>query len=159
MEVAATASGLEEDQVKNALSLDGLLVVSGIFMPSTFPPPVAVLSGNIVSFLDGMVPSHMCLRFVTTRDGPVVPMEQFEVVDQQKQLLQDILIAAAPAHVLIRGAPGTGKTEFVRSILHSAGRRAFFLPFSRRETDECIEERHTRLSIAAKAVGCAGGSS
>ena len=118
---------------------------------------MVILNATIVSFLEGMISSNLCLRFVSTKDGPIIPLQRFEIADRQKQLLKSILMAPGPSQVLVSGAPGTGKTEFVRSILESAGRRAFFLSFSPREIDESSEDRRTRLRIATRTVACAGG--
>jgi SpoVK/Ycf46/Vps4 family AAA+-type ATPase len=87
-------------------------------------------------------------------EGETLPLDAFHVpqadIGHVKALLSDT--DDAPVHILLYGAPGTGKTAFARSVAADLGVRAWSV--ASRERDDDVDRR---ASLVA-GVGIAAGS-
>lgn len=85
---------------------------------------------------------------------PVDESIEWPHLEQQRQLLEGLLRNASAqrvpgVNILIHGEPGTGKTEFVKKLLHDMGMRAFAIDHTDEDGREASRSRrlsHLQLS-------------
>ncbi len=115
---------------KNLLASTGRLLQMGFVSLDYFPPPHFKLSSDMSKFFadpDSLYSMVVPLdRFLAETGKSIHPLESFPVTAFCRQILESIL-RNERASVLIHGAPGTGKTTFIATVLASMGIPAFIL--------------------------------
>jgi len=128
--VLADCAGVDGKTLKCLLSPKGRLLDMGFVLPDYMPPPHYALGDEMRQFFNDprtifsfVVPLEKHIADAATRQAA---LESFPVPAMSRGILEAIL-RGGKASVLIHGAPGTGKTTFVMSLLSSLDLRAFVL--------------------------------
>ena len=126
----ADCAGVDSKTLKGLLAPKGRLLDMGFVLPDYMPPPHYTLGDEMRHFFNDprtifsfVVPLEEHIADAGTRQ---VALESFPVPAMSRGILEAIL-RGGKANVLIHGAPGTGKTTFVMSLLSGLGLRAFIL--------------------------------
>lgn len=128
--VLADCAGVDGEALKGLLAPKGRLLDMGFVLPDYMPPPHYALGDEMRQFFNDprtifsfVVPLEKHIADASARGAA---LESFPVPALSRGILEAIL-RGGKASVLIHGAPGTGKTTFVMSLLTSLGLRAFVL--------------------------------
>lgn len=84
--------------------------------------------------------------------GSVLPLEQFHIPAEDREhivrlLRPSRLARTRPVHILLYGAPGTGKTSFVRSLAASLSVKAWAVPC---KDDDSSQDRRAALTACLR---------
>jgi len=102
---------------KSALADSGLVNVRGLFQEHG-----EYLDADVQLFLSGFLEKDELMKEIMIRDfKPVFDLESFEVDAEEKSLILNLIESKPNAKILLYGVPGTGKTEFCRSLVKKAG--------------------------------------
>ncbi|MGB4268056.1 MAG: ATP-binding protein [Spirochaetota bacterium] len=150
----AIATGLSLAAVKAALSKKGLLYTSRI-IESINPDgyEYIVLSYEIIEFLNDISNEDLLGKYVKLDNDSTIPLHEFSVSDDDKSIVTSLLKSKQACNILLYGTPGTGKTQFARSIAAHTHRKVFVLTYtSVRESSrhESISSRLIAITIAMK---------
>ncbi len=128
--VLADCAGVDGKTLKGLLAPKGRLLDMGFVLPDYMPPPHYALGDEMRQFFNDprtifsfVVPLEKYIADAATRQAA---LDSFPVPAMSRSILEAIL-RAGKASVLVHGAPGTGKTTFVMSLLASLGLRSFVL--------------------------------
>ncbi len=107
----------------------GKLAQCGIIEPLSITDPIRYiqLNDNIVSCVLGINASPLVHTLCQQVKGHTYPSESFDLPDHGLKIVQTLLRVAEPCCILFYGEPGTGKTEFAKSLIASCGKRAMFI--------------------------------
>ena len=155
----AACAGVGLDRIKRLLSPRSRLLDMGFVKPDFMPPPHYALGDEIRQFFaDPETLFSFVLPLKAYRDkasAREAPLESFPVPAASRGILEAIR-RGGRANVLVHGAPGTGKTTFVTSLLESLGLPAFIMSAVGGNEDE--RPPLLRLKVAAHLARNAGAT-
>jgi transitional endoplasmic reticulum ATPase len=151
----ARATGISITHTWNAVSREGRLCLSGLLVPGC-PPSTTVLSDGVKHFLAGVESTSFAERFCVQYSGDTFPLDSFPVAPAQADVVQRLVSAGKPVHILIYGVAGTGKTEFAKSVIRSAGKAGFFVRNG--AADPRPDRSCRRLALTAAGISVDSGS-
>ncbi|HNX60471.1 MAG TPA: AAA family ATPase, partial [Spirochaetota bacterium] len=86
------------------------------------------LNELLIEYIDGRETSKTLLSgFVQLVESCTFPLESFSVAADDTAMMLKIIKEGSPFNILLHGEPGTGKTEYAKSIIHASGCRALFV--------------------------------
>ena len=109
------------------------------------------ISENLYDFLTNKDSDISDLHKCELRNSKVYPIESFKHLDDaKKSLCRTLFNSNRPIAILLQGSPGTGKTEYARSLAESVGKESIFLPTANpADGDKSITNRKCALSVAS----------
>lgn len=111
------------------------------------------LDQSIDEYLSGYSDTPYCADLQDLREARF-SLNSFPVSREECDLLLSLLRSNEPHHLLIYGVPGTGKTEFMHSLLAASDRSAKILRFN--ESMRNSQGRIVSLSTVSKMLAPAG---
>jgi transitional endoplasmic reticulum ATPase len=143
-------TGLSRSQIKAVISSGSNLSKSGIVdVDLSFKGRYGGIDVDetIMEFVSGLRDSSSLLgKYINEYTGAVLPPESFTVSTDDRSIIMEILRHDTPCNLLFYGKAGTGKTEFVKSLINSCGKRALFVKTPDKSVQS--EERSTALVAA-----------
>ena len=144
----ATSCGNTEQQTRQLLAADGPLVRNGILHREGLDmPPYYSLAAPVVDFLTGMGGKPLEEHFVRFDKGPTFATDSFPVTPEDLSVMQSFIAGGKPVNILVHGLAGTGKTEFTRALIATAGKRICFV-----ESGDDGNPRERRVALAGGAT-------
>lgn len=126
LEIMASTA-LTRALIMSAIKESGTLFKSGILrrIDSMFD---CEIDATIDEYLNGLIDEDELMHsFIQFKDDPILPLEKFEIDPGHTRIMQSLLKKKGSAHILLYGVPGSGKTEYARSLVKSIGKRAIFV--------------------------------
>jgi len=153
----AIATDLPLARVRNSIGKRGRLYRNGFFENIDMKRnDFYNLDKTIVEYLCGASTTTIMDRFVKTDTKEPLPITNFGLPAQEIDIVISLLNAERPCNILLYGAAGTGKTEFARAAIRSAGYEPKALQFG--DTDELFgneNENHNRILALRVGVNTA----
>lgn len=147
-------SGLPEADVVEALGASGALLRCGLLMRDDEAPlPEAAVSSMVTDGLSGISGSLSHERFCAKASEARFAPEDFGMEHVALDIMSALLRSDAPCAILLYGSPGTGKTEFARSLAASCGKEAWFLGEGRSGS---VKDRQSILPLCAASLAGSG---
>ncbi|MCX8125355.1 MAG: AAA family ATPase [Spirochaetes bacterium] len=149
----AIATTIPLTVVKRVLSKTGILYTTRI-IESISPDgyEYITLSSEIIEFLFDIEPVDILERYVKFDTGTTFPIHDFAVMPHDIKIVSTLLQSKKPCNILLYGKPGTGKTQFARSIVAYSNRKLFFLSTIIRNDTSKMESLSMRLMAITIAL-------
>ena len=100
----------------------------------------------IAEFLSGVNWETTVSEYYSADSGAIYSLTSFSVSERTTEILQSLLQSKTTTQLLLHGVPGTGKTEYARSLVRSLGKRALLVKHGR---EGKLGERRLSLQLAA----------
>jgi len=114
-----TVLGITQKQFKQITRSDSKLHQFGFIEDDRSINPV------VVDIIENQDLSIYFSDFVKTQDlDEVYPLDSFPVPEKNSAIYKGLLQADTPVSMLLYGAPGSGKTEYAKALIKSAGKKA-----------------------------------
>ncbi|TFG89630.1 MAG: ATP-binding protein [Candidatus Atribacteria bacterium] len=115
-------------QLRRILAHKAKLVSSGIIdrIDPDLNPPVR-LDDEVSAYLAGIVDMPLADKYCRKATGRTLNLNSFNMPAKSIDIACALISQDGKGHVLLHGSPGTGKTEFAKSIVAHTGKEAFFV--------------------------------
>ena len=144
----SVAIGSNPEAVCKAVSKQGRLVRLGFIeyrQENNRSTETLGMSSTIAEFLSGVDWEKTISQYYEIDSGKTYELSSFPVSSSTTDLLQSLLRSTASTHILLHGVPGTGKTEFARTLVRSVQRRALVVKHGK---EGKLAERRMGLQLA-----------
>jgi len=115
------------NSIKNCLSETSPLLVSETLERDYLPPPHFLMHEKIYNYFENPEASFPVYKPIRQSTESTFNLETFSIPMNDKELCTNILSSQSSSSLLIYGIPGTGKTEFAKTISHNTGNPVYFL--------------------------------
>jgi SpoVK/Ycf46/Vps4 family AAA+-type ATPase len=121
------ATEIPTRKVRSILQRSGKLFVSGLISGRDEPNgPHFPINYQVMEFVAGLDDIPLRDRYIREDRGKIFPVTSFHISESSIRIIEALLTSTKPCSILIYGNAGTGKTEFARTVIAHAGKRAFF---------------------------------
>ena len=119
----AIATGLDENDVANALSSGSRMMVMGLLQTTGGQNSLSVsLTSDVIAAISNRAPQSMKSNYLLEMNPSSLNLESFTIPETTRRIIRSLIQSPDRHHILVVGQPGIGKTEFIRYIARSAGR-------------------------------------
>jgi len=153
MSLLSDANGLALPAVIEALKAKGRLNSTGLIdktMPKHMPP--IMLCDHVIAMVGGIATGYLDDKYYSKDTAPTIPIKRTQVPPVATNIIQSLLTQPGAANILLYGIPGTGKTEFARSIVAASGQTAYQIRHAEDTDSRFPENRRISLMAAANSV-------
>ncbi len=160
--LASIATGLSAIDIKKSLASSGILVSSNIIdnIDHTGSNFVSI-DDSIAEYLTGISGRNILERFIKIDKGKRLNISDFFIPAEDTSIIKDILSNGEPCSILLYGIPGTGKTEYARSIAAQCSESVYTVRYGDQETGtrrkRGSNSRLIALRVAMNTVSENGG--
>lgn len=105
-----------------------------------------VLTQEFQSYLEGEGDSQFAEKNIRIDSNPAYPVDSYMKNPRDERILRDLLRSPKPCKILFYGAPGTGKTEYARSLLREV--HSEFIAIQSDDRDRRRSDRMVSLVMA-----------
>jgi len=162
--LASFATGLSSIEIRKSLNTTGMLVSSNIIESIDHTGRNFIsIDDSIAEYLTGISEKSILERFIKYDDGKCLKVEDFFIPVEDTLIIKDILNNGQPCSILLYGIPGTGKTEYARSIALQCSERVYTVRYgdqgagSRKNRSFDSDSRLLALRVAINTISENGG--
>jgi SpoVK/Ycf46/Vps4 family AAA+-type ATPase len=119
-------------------------------MPKHIPP--VRLCDHVIAMVGGIETGYLDDKYYSKDTAPTIPIRRTQVPPVATNIIQSLLTQPGAANILLYGIPGTGKTEFARSIVAASGQTAYQVRHAEDTDSRFPENRRISLMAAANSV-------
>jgi len=142
---------IKPKELREIFSKDGKLFRFGILDKVSGDDRLR-LSDSIVSFLSGYEKINIFENYLKTVDmDETLPLDKLNIPKQDSEIILNLLKAQKGVNIILYGEPGTGKTEFAKSLGKKLGKKVFFVKQKDKEGEEDLSFRKAGI-IAAQSL-------
>lgn len=142
---------IKPKELREIFSKDGKLFRFGILDKISGDDRLR-LSDSIVSFLSGYEKINIFDNYLKTiNNEETLPLDKLNVSKQDSEIVLNLLKAQKGVNIILYGEPGTGKTEFAKSLGDKLGKKVFFVKQKDKEGEEDLSFRKAGI-IAAQSL-------
>jgi len=152
--LVSVATGCRVGQIRKLFEPSGRLMSTGLierqvgYERTSYVPAI-----EVSDHLSGLSADRLIEKFCKKHEGPTLPLDSFRFSQRCLDVATNLVSGESGGHLLLTGAPGTGKTEFARAIAAAVGKSALFV----RQGMEGRGGR--RLALHAAAASASSSSS
>ena len=155
LNLLSDATGIRYAVIVDATKAKGRLQATGLIdkpTPKSCPP--LSLHDDVISLIGGIASETLTDKFFTRDTAPALAIERSHVPDIPKSIISSLLTRPGSANILLYGIPGTGKTEFARSIARASGRCVYQVkhPEDADADDQGLKNRRIALIATTNSV-------
>jgi SpoVK/Ycf46/Vps4 family AAA+-type ATPase len=143
---------LKSDELKDIFAKDSPLIKAGIIKKSKREDSLE-LSESVVSFLGGLSKQSIeddYVKEVSLFDS--VLLKDHNVSVDKTHAIKKLLEVKGGVNVILYGHPGTGKTEFAKSLARETGKKIYFINQSDTDGDESLDFRKQAIIAAHNII-------
>lgn len=159
VKLAGTATGLTQGEVRKSLNKSSMLINCGIIESIDHTGRNFIsLDDTISEYLTGLSGKNLVSKFVKLEKGKTLKPEDYSIKPEDTSLITDIL-KSGPCNILLYGTPGTGKSEYAKTIAAETGERVYSVRYGESETSNSRNStnRIVALRVAINTVSQKGG--
>jgi transitional endoplasmic reticulum ATPase len=153
MKLIVDANGLKLPDVIEAMHSRGRLNRTGLIdktMPKHSPP--VMLCDHVIAMINGMMTGYLDDMYYSKDTAPTIPIDRTHVPSVAVSVIRSLLTQPGASNILLYGIPGTGKSEFARSIAAASGMTAYQLKHPEDTESRYTESRRISLMAAANSI-------
>lgn len=118
----STLTGIPESEITHLLRKDRPLVFYGLVKKERCKD-FYELSDDVSTCISAGDMSSFFTSVLTELEVKPYPLESFACKEEDEKIVQKLLTSGQNLNILLYGAPGTGKTEFAKSVISSVGKK------------------------------------
>jgi transitional endoplasmic reticulum ATPase len=143
---------LKADELRTILAKDSVLIKAGIVKKSRREDTLE-LSESVVGFLGGMNKQSVEDDYVKEADlSETLLLTDHNVALDKTQTIKNLLGVKGGCNIILHGHPGTGKTEFAKSLAKETGKRIYFINQSDTGGEESLDFRKQAIIAAHNII-------
>jgi len=141
---------VKPEEIRNFLSKDSTLIKAGIIRKQSRDD--LDLSDKVLSFLGGFSNETLEQQYVRKIDlSDSIKMSDHNISNEKINIFKNLIDIQKGCNILLHGHPGTGKTEFAKSLAEETGKDIYFVNPSDEKEDEDLDFRKQAI-IAAQNI-------
>lgn len=143
---------IKPNEIRDILSKDSVLMKAGIIKKHKRSDSLE-LSETVVSFLGGLNKHSIEADYVKKADlTETLALKDHNISDEKIKAIQNLLSTKDGCNIILYGHPGTGKTEFAKSLAKESSKKIYFINQSDIDGDESLSFRKQAIIAAHNII-------
>lgn len=143
---------IKPDKLRELLSKDSVLIKAGIIHKQIHEETIR-LSNSITAYLGGVSNHTIESDYVKEIDlNETLLLKDHNTNLEKNEAIKNLLSTDKGCNILLFGHPGTGKTEFAKSLAKETGKRIYFINQSDTDGEESLSYRKQAIIAAHNII-------
>ena len=155
LKTASDATGIRHGELLEAAKSNGRLRRTGLIERATPTSATPIcLHDDVIALIGGIAAGQLTDKFFVRDTAPTLNVESTYVSPTSRQIISQLLAKPGAANILLYGIPGTGKTEFARSIAAASGHTIYQIkhPEDADQDGGGLQNRRVALTAATNSL-------